>query len=86
MEDIKTCCFKERLATRSDSLIMLSATPHDGRAESFASLTQMIEPTDRASESDYSKSEIRDLYVRRFKKDVKDQLVKHFSRTKCDRH
>ncbi len=68
----------ERLATRSDSLIMLSATPHDGRAESFASLMNMLDPTAIASESDYSKSEIRDLYVRRFKKDVKDQLAKNF--------
>ncbi len=68
----------ERLATPSDSLIMLSATPHDGRAESFASLMNMLDPTAIASESDYSKSEIRDLYVRRFKKDFKDQLAKNF--------
>ena len=68
----------ERLATRSDSLIMLSATPHDGRAESFASLMNMLDPTAIASKSDYTKDEIRDLYVRRFKKDVKDQLAKHF--------
>ena len=68
----------ERLATRSDSLIMLSATPHDGRSESFASLMNMLDPTAIASESDYTKDEIRDLYVRRFKKDVKDQLAKHF--------
>ena len=68
----------ERLATRSDSLIMLSATPHDGRAESFASLMNMLDPTAIASEQDYSKSEIRDLYVRRFKKDVKEQLAKNF--------
>jgi SNF2 family DNA or RNA helicase len=68
----------KRLATRSDSLIMLSATPHDGRAESFASLMNMLDPTAIASEQDYSKSEIRDLYVRRFKKDVKDQLAKNF--------
>ena len=38
----------------------------------------MLDPTAIASESDYSKSEIRDLYVRRFKKDVKDQLAKNF--------
>ena len=68
----------ERLATRSDSLIMLSATPHDGRAESFASLMNMLDPTAIAMKSDYSKEEIRDLYVRRFKKDVKDQLAKNF--------
>ena len=68
----------ERLATRSDALIMLSATPHDGRAESFASLMNMLDPTAIADESNYSKEDIRDLYVRRFKKDVADQLAKNF--------
>lgn len=68
----------DRLATRSDSLIMLSATPHDGRPESFASLMNMLDPTAIANESNYSKEDIRDLYVRRFKKDVKDQLDKNF--------
>ncbi|MEO0434522.1 MAG: DEAD/DEAH box helicase [Cyanobacteria bacterium J06656_5] len=68
----------ERLATRSDTLIMLSATPHDGRAESFASLMNMLDPTAIANESNYTKDDIRDLYVRRFKKDVADQLAKNF--------
>jgi superfamily II DNA or RNA helicase len=67
-----------RLATRSDTLILLSATPHDGRPESFASLMNMLDPTAIANESDYSKDDIRDLYLRRFKKDVADQLSKHF--------
>lgn len=68
----------DRLATRSDSLIMLSATPHDGRPESFASLMNMLDPTAIADESNYSKEDIRDLYVRRFKKDVSAQLAKNF--------
>jgi SNF2 family DNA or RNA helicase len=68
----------DRLASRSDSLIMLSATPHDGRAESFASLMNMLDPTAIANESDYTKEDIRDLYVRRFKKDVIDQLSTKF--------
>ena len=67
-----------RLSTRSDTLIMLSATPHDGRPESFASLMNMLDPTAIANESKYTKEDIRDLYVRRFKKDVAEQLSKHF--------
>lgn len=67
-----------RLATRSDALIMLSATPHDGRPESFASLMNMLDPTAIANESDYTKEDIRDLYFRRFKKDVLEQLAKKF--------
>lgn len=33
------------LADRSDTMIMLSATPHDGRAKSFASLMNMLDST-----------------------------------------
>ncbi|MEA5555598.1 DEAD/DEAH box helicase [Nodularia spumigena] len=64
----------ERLATRSDTLILLSATPHDGRPESFASLMNMLDPTAIANECNYTKDDIRDLYVRRFKKDVLQDL------------
>ncbi len=67
----------ERLSTRSDTLILLSATPHDGRPESFASLMNMLDPTAIANESNYTKDDIRDLYVRRFKKDVLQDLKQH---------
>ena len=60
----------ERLATRSETLILLSATPHDGKPESFASLMTMLDPTAIADPSTYSKDDIKDLYVRRFRKDV----------------
>ncbi len=68
------------LATRSDTLIMLSATPHDGRAESFASLVNMLDPTAIANPHDYSKEDFRDkgLVIRRFKHDVRDQLAQGF--------
>ena len=68
------------LATRSDTLIMLSATPHDGKAESFASLMNMLDPTAIANPKDYSKEDFRDkgLVIRRFKKDVREQLKGSF--------
>lgn len=68
------------LSTRSDTLIMLSATPHDGKAESFASLVDLLDPTAIANQSDYSQEDYRDLglVIRRFKKDVREQLRDNF--------
>ncbi|MDZ7753843.1 MAG: DEAD/DEAH box helicase [Gammaproteobacteria bacterium] len=67
------------LATRSDTLIMLSATPHDGKARSFASLVNMLDPTAIANPDDYQHEDFRDkgLVIRRFKADVKDDLGGH---------
>ncbi len=64
----------ELLANRSDSMIMLSATPHDGKAKSFASLMNMLDPTAVANQEDYTADDIKGLFVRRFKKDVKNQM------------
>lgn len=70
------------LAERSDTLILLSATPHDGRSESFASLMNMLDPTAIANPHDYSKEDIQGLCVRRFKKDIKDQASGVFKERK----
>jgi len=68
------------LAGRSDTLIMLSATPHDGKARSFASLMNMLDPTAIADPDDYAKEDFRDkgLVIRRFKKDIRDQVRQEF--------
>ncbi|MEA5424283.1 DEAD/DEAH box helicase [Synechococcus sp. CCY9202] len=66
----------KRLATRSDTLILLSATPHDGSSRSFASLMNMLDATAIADPSHYTKDDIKDLYVRRFRKDVIADLRK----------
>ena len=66
------------LASRSDSLILLSATPHDGKRESFASLMNMLNPTAIKNPKDYGPEDIDGLFIRRFKKDVKDQIAGHF--------
>jgi len=66
------------LATRSDTLIMLSATPHDGRARSFASLMNMLNPTAIADPDNYHPEDIRGLFIRRFKKDIQHQVASAF--------
>lgn len=55
-------------------MIMLSATPHDGRAKSFASLMNMLDPTAIADPENYTPEDIKGLCIRRFKNDVKDQV------------
>ena len=62
------------LADRSDTMIMLSATPHDGRAKSFASLMNMLDPTAIADPQNYTPDDVKGLCIRRFKKDVKEQV------------
>ena len=68
------------LASRSDTLIMLSATPHDGRAKSFASLMNMLDPTAISDTENYVKEDFNNkgLVVRRFKKDIRDQVDTEF--------
>ena len=69
----------KRLAKCSDTLIMLSATPHDGRARSFASLVNMLDATAIADPNDYTKQDFRPgLVIRRFKKDVQAQVREAF--------
>ena len=54
---------------------MTSATPHDGKPASFASLMNMLNPTAIANPNDYGKDDIKGLFVRRFKKDIQDQIA-----------
>lgn len=58
------------LAPRTDALLLASATPHNGKRESFAELIGMLDRTAIADPSDYKREDIAHLYVRRFKKDV----------------
>ena len=67
---------------------MLSATPHDGRARSFASLMNMLDATAIADPDDYTKEDFRDkgLVIRRFKKDIRNQVRNAFRDRKIVRH
>ncbi len=70
----------KRLAKRSDTLIMLSATPHDGKARSFASLMNMLDPTAIGDPDDFTREDFqhKGLVIRRFKKDVREQVKQSF--------
>jgi len=68
------------LATRSDTLMLLSATPHDGSARSFASLMSLLDPTAISDPDDYTPDDYqhKGLVIRRFKKDIRDQVREEF--------
>lgn len=68
------------LSSRSDTLILLSATPHDGSARSFASLMSLLDPTAISDPDDYTPEDFQNkgLVIRRFKKDIRDQVTEDF--------
>ena len=68
------------LSSRSDTLMLLSATPHDGSARSFASLMSLLDPTAISDPDDYTPDDYQDkgLVIRRFKKDIRDQVAEEF--------
>jgi superfamily II DNA or RNA helicase len=55
------------LSRRADSLLLLTATPHDGSQASFSSLVQMLDPTRIPNAEEVTREDIADLVIRRFR-------------------
>ncbi|WP_229844737.1 SNF2-related protein [Streptomyces cinnamoneus] len=64
------------LARKADALVLASATPHNGRAESFAELIKMLDEAAIANPSKYEVKDLEHLYIRRTKTtaEVRDSL------------
>ncbi|WP_067859114.1 helicase-related protein [Nocardia shimofusensis] len=53
------------LAPNTEALILASATPHNGREESFAELLRLLDPTAVAPDGSFDKQDVQSLLIRR---------------------
>lgn len=69
------------LARRTDSLLLTTATPHNGKRETFARLISLLDPSAIADPrgKEYGHADIAPYFLMRFKEDVRHQAGKYFS-------
>lgn len=66
----------DTLSKNTDALILASATPHNGKKESFAELIRLLEPTAVKPNGDLDEDAVKKLIVRRhrYSEDVKKEV------------
>ncbi|MBM9592367.1 DEAD/DEAH box helicase family protein [Leptospira sp. 201903075] len=64
------------LASRTTHLLLTTATPHNGKRETFARLLSLVDPASISDPEmkDYTAEEISDHFLMRFKEDVRSQI------------
>jgi SNF2 family DNA or RNA helicase len=62
------------LSKHTEAMVLTSATPHNGKKENFANLISLLDPTAILYNGDFIKEEIEKIVVRRFKKDIEDEV------------
>jgi len=69
----KTANMAETVTGNSDSLLLLSATPHDGKGEAFRSLIEYIDPFLVAENRDLARETVDRTMIRRGKEGIYDE-------------
>ncbi len=69
------------LARRTDSLLLTTATPHNGRAETFGRLISLLDPSVISDPEyrQYTAEEIRGWFLMRFKEDVRAEAGRNLT-------
>jgi ERCC4-related helicase len=70
-----------RLSRRTNSMILTTATPHNGKRETFGRLISLLDPSAIPDPKlkEYEASDIKPFFMMRFKEDVKAEAGDNFS-------
>lgn len=70
-----------RLARRSNSLILTTATPHNGKRETFGRLINLLDPSAIPDPKlrEYEAADIKPFFMMRFKEDIQEEAGDNFS-------
>jgi ERCC4-related helicase len=69
-----------RIADTANSVILMSATPHDGTRQGFASLIKLLDRTRIKDDTNYNRSDFHEHFIRRTRTQVASELEERGSR------